>query len=355
MSKGHILSSAEAAAHGARLSFADIVCSDPAPFAADIAKNLRHMPFINADSFSSALNAAMGAELGGKRAFVVASSPVDESMYTASYMRLPVVFTNVSRPPGTFSAKHDHNDVFTMRDSGWLMFMPESNQELVDTIIQAYKVCEDPKVLLPAVVNIDISHYHEFVQLPSEKFTKRYVSRFSLPFQLDGKKPQYIGVPDQDYAGLKKQQHRAVKNAAEVIEKTSAMWKKKIGRSLGLVESYKLEDADYAIVISGFHSTTAKAAVSRMRNEGKKVGLLRIRVVRPWPHDAIKNAMKNVKKAAIFDQSISLGRQGILYSEITKYVSASDFISLGRYPSEKDFIGVFNRLIATEKEEIVWL
>ncbi|MEK6816183.1 MAG: hypothetical protein AABY09_01095, partial [Nanoarchaeota archaeon] len=268
--KSHMTSPAEAAAHGARLSAVDLVCNYSAPFSADTMNELKDLSIIETDSFSSALNAAMGAEIGGKRSFVSASAlMLTEDMYVASYTRLPVVLFNTSRSPGTFSIKHDHNDIMTVRDAGWLIFMPESNQEIIDTIIQAYKVCEDQRVLLPGIVNADISYYREPVQMLNEKFTKRYISKFKPAFQLGGKK-QYINVPDQDYPEFKKQQHRAMKNALEVIGKTSIDWKKKIGRTLGLIDSYKLEDADYAIVISGFHSTTAKAAVDKMRAAGKK-------------------------------------------------------------------------------------
>lgn len=352
--KGHIVSSAEAAAYGAKLSAVDIVCNYPTYFSTSISNGLKDLPVIESDSFSSALNVAMGSELGGKRAFIASSVPISEDIHTTSYMRLPVVISNISRPPGTFSIKHDNTDVFSMRDAGWLIFMPESNQEIIDSIIQAYKVCEDSKVLLPAVINIDISHYQEPVQMPSDKFTKRYVSKFKIPFQINGKK-QYFGVPDQDHDVFKQQQHRAMKNALDIIEKTSIAWKKKTKRVLDLVESYKIEDADYVLIISGFHSTTAKAAIDKMRADGKKVGLLRIRVVRPWPSDAIKNALKDVKRVAVFDQNISLGQHGILYNEIIKYTEGTNFISLGKYPSENDFIGVLTRLIKAEKEELVWL
>jgi pyruvate ferredoxin oxidoreductase alpha subunit len=352
--KPHILSSAEAAACGAKLSCVDMVCSHPMPFSAEIADAAKMLNVLHADSFSSALNTALGSELGGKRAFVISSIPQSlEDMFTASYMRLPVVLANVSRPIGTFSIKHDHSDVLAMRDSGWLIFMPESNQELLESIIQAYKVCEDPDVLLPGIVNIDISNYYEPVQLPNEKFVRRFVSRPKLPFELNEKKHQYFGVPDLDYQEFKQQQQKAMKNAAAVIEKASASWKKNMKRDLPLVEPYKLEDADYVMVVAGFHSTTAKAAVNRLRAGGKKAGLLRLRVVRPWPQEAVANALKNAKRIAVFDQSISLGKQGILHGELG--MPASNFISLGKYPSEKDFLSVFERIMKTDKEETVWL
>lgn len=354
MPKPQLLSVEESAALGAKLSQVDVVANHPMPFSAGIADELRKMHpschFIDCSTLSSSINAAMGASLG-KRTFVPVSIPKSvEDIFTLSYMRLPVVFTNVSRPLGTFSIRHDHSDVAALLDSGCLVFMPESNQELIETIIQAYKVSE--QVLLPSIVNIDIAHYREHVNPVLDIFVRRFLGRYKPPYSLD-KKPRYVAVPDDNYADLKKQQHKAVKDSAEIIDKTSGMWFKKFRRSLPLVETYKTDDADFVLVMSGFHSTTAKAAVDKLRGAGKKVGLLRLRVLRPWPSALIESALKNAKRTAVFDQAASLGRFGMLYRELNDKGRCTNIISLGRYLSEGDFVAIFERL-GKGRDEIVW-
>jgi pyruvate/2-oxoacid:ferredoxin oxidoreductase alpha subunit len=356
MSKPHLLSVEESAALGAKLSQVEVCASHPMPFSVSIADELRKIhacQFIDCGSLSASVNAAIGASLGGKRAFVPTSIPRSiEDIFTAAYMRLPLVIANISRPLGVYSIKHDHSDITALLDSGCLIFMPESNQDLVESIVQAYKVSEE--IMLPSIVNVDLTGYREQVISPDESFTRRFVGRFRSAHNFD-RKSKYFALPDDNYADFKKQQHKAIKNSVEVIDKTSRLWQKKYRKSLPLIESYKLEDADLAIVISGFHSTTAKAAVDKLRSMGKKVGLLRIRVLRPWPSDAIVNSLKNVKRIAVFDQAVSLGRYGILYREINDKNRLSNFISLGKYPGEKDFLAIVGRLEKSGKDEIVWV
>lgn len=359
MSKPHLLSSTGAAALGAKLSQVNAVSYYYTPFAADITsalKALHECAFIESGSFSAAMNSAIGSEIAGSRSFVVSSVPKSvEDMSLASYMRLPVVIANVSRPLGANSIKQDYSDVLALRDVGCLIFMPENNIELAESVVQAYKVSEDEKVMLPSVVNIDLPYFMESVELPNEAFARRFVGKLQLPFSLT-KKPLYFSAPADDYSEYRKQQQKAMKNAAEAIEKSSHAWRKKFKRTLPLVENYRMEDAELVLVVSGFHSTTAKAAVNRLRNEGKKVGLLRLRVIRPWPEEEIRKALASAKKVAIFEQSVSLGATGVFYSGIKPLAAfCSDFISLGKYPNEKDFMDIFTRLDRSQKEEVVWL
>ena len=351
--KPQLLSVYDAIAYGAKLSVADFVYHYAAPALAGSENAMKKLG-LNAvcmDSFSAAAHAAEGCELGGKRSLVLSSVSASPGFYSASYMRLPVVSANVW--PGSNKTIGSQSCLPSFRDAGFLVFMPESPQETVDTIAQAYKVSESRNVLLPSVVNIDMTGFQEPANMPEERFVRNYVSKFSLPHQITDRKHHYFNATNSpEFA---QQQRKAMKNAAAAIENASDLWKKKTARKLPAVEQYKLEDADYAVIISGFHSTTAKAAVNRMRAEGKKVGLLRVRVFSPWPSDAVKQALKNVKKSFAFDQSISIASCGILHAAAGRDAGfCSGFILINRYPSEKDFVGMFERLMKSEKEEIVW-
>lgn len=356
MPKPHAFSTEESAALGARLSGVEVVTSHPMPFSSAIISELRKnegMKFIECSSVSAAANAAIGASLGGKRVFVPTSIPKSiEDIFTMSYMRLPIVFANISRPLGPYTIRHDHSDVAALLDAGSLIFMPESNQELTETVVQAYKVSE--QALLPSVVNIDTANFREHVTPVQDSFSRRFLGKYKPLTPID-KKPRYFASPDDSYEEMKKQQHKAVKIVADHIENSSKLWAKKTKRVLPLVETYKTEDADFILVMAGYHSPTAKAAVDRLRSQGKKAGLLRLRVLRPWPSVQIDNALKNAKKVAVFDQAVSPGRFGVLYREINDKSRCSNFISLGKHPGEKDFIGMLDRLEKSGKDEVVWV
>jgi len=355
MSKPHFLSAAESAAYGAKLSGVEVAVHHPVPLSSPVITALRKMhacSFIESESFSSALNVAMGSVLAGKRTFIACSAPTaGDDIYTVAYNRLPVVMMNISRPLGTYSIKQDHSDILSIRDSGWIIFMPESNQEALESVIQAYKVSET--VMLPSVVNIDMHHISEVVQLPNENYTNRFVAKPNFSFF---KRHSYVGVPLDDYSQYKHHQHKAMKNVLDVTEKASDLWKKNTKRALPVVEMYKLEDAEYALVICGYHSQTAKSAVDKMRTAGMKVGLLRLRVVRPFPSEIAKNALSNARKVAVIDQSVSLGSSGILYNEIRHLARhCSSFISLGTHLNEGHFSSMIENLAKSEKEDTVWL
>lgn len=360
MTRPAVLSALESAAYAARVSQVSVVSHYNTTFVHDTVSYLRGIyqcNFIESDSFGSAVSAACGASLGGARSMVISSSPKStDEVATASYSRLPIVIANVSRPLGAFSIRQDHSDVLSLRDSGCLTFMPENNTELVESVVQAYKACEDQKVMLPAVVNIDMPQLAEPVLLPNELFTKRYLQAPRLLHKFDPKKPSYLNSPEEAYAEFRRHQDKALRNALAIIESLSLEWKKKFKSPLPIAETYKTEDADHVIVMAGYHSPTAKEAVDNLRKQGKKVGLLRLRVIRPWPAEHVRNALKGAKKVAVYDQATSLGASGILYGEIKPLTNfCVSFVAIGRHPTEKNFADMFDRLEKSEKEETVWL
>lgn len=357
--KNELLSCQEAAAYAAKLCNVDFVPNFPVPFAFEVAEKLKKIyqcSITEMQSQSAALSGAMTAELMEKRVFLPNSSVIYmEEFYVAPFMRLPIVGFNVSRIIDDYSVRHGHQDIMALRDTGWMIFMPESVQEVVDMIIQAYRISEDNKVLLPSMINVDMI-IRETLNLPSDQFVKKFLPKLKLPFKLDLKHPEIHGFPAENYEEIKMQQQAAMKNALELMPKIYEKWEF-TKRKYGVVEKYMLDDADYALVVSGFNSTTAKAVVNKLRAEGKKVGILRLRVIRPWPREDIMKAIGAVKKVAVLDQEISVGNSGVLYPEVKAWHNGfiSNYISLGKHLSEKDFIDMFSRLEKSEKEEVAWV
>lgn len=335
--KTEFLSAEEACACAARLSAVESVAAygnhEASKAFAKLAEKGFMCDFLEAGSQSEAVSKALGSGLCGKRPFVCLAECTKEFSEVSS-MRLPMVAAGSS--------------AFSLRDSGWIIFLPESNQEIADSVMLSYCVSEDSKVLLPSIINVGFS-MREPVVLPTDQLAKKIMPK--LRSRIDMKKPAELAPADD-----KAQKQRAMKNAIEVISKIGAKWAEKTRHSFGLVEKYFLDDAEYALVVAGYHSPTAKAAVNKLREQGEKVGLLRLKVLRPLPVREIADALQNVKKAAVIDNNISPGSSGILYSEVRQCYNAfaSNFIALN-YMGEEDFTEAFSRLKKSEKEERVWI
>lgn len=358
--KNSLLSTLEAASHGARLAGVEVVPNFPAPFSNVIVEKMaaNNCKVIDSESQTSAINAAIGAELCEKRTFLPLSIPkcIDE-FYSASFLRLPIVAANVSRSVFSYSTKSDHNSIMGLRDAGWMILMPSGAEEVIYSILQAYAIAEDKKVLLPAVVNIDMPTLRETMQIPSDQFARKFIPKLKLPHKIDIKKPSVI-APVDDYPGFVIQQQRAMANAAMLFSKMEEKYGKKLKKPFGMIEKYKLDDAELVIICAGFHAGTAKSAIDKLREQGKKVGLLRLRVIRPWPKSEIKASLTNAKRIAVVDHAISLGHSGILYTELSSAIRnkfASNFISLGKHFSESDFFKIVEKLEKSESEERVWM
>ena len=351
--KASILSTTESAAYGAKLAGVEVVPHFPAPFSVDIVKTLSKIH--NCDVFDvtaagDAFAAAIGSAATGKRTLIPTSSPFSYEVLAAPFMRLPFVAVNMSR--SQHGIKIDHTSIMALRDAGYLMFFPETNQEIYDTVVQAYKICEDQKVMLPAIINVDgLPSFSEPVQIANDQSVKTFLTKYKAS-KLDMKKPFHLDIYSNKYGDGKLQMNKGMEGALELTKKVDEQWKQKFHRSYGLVEHHTLEDAETVIVTMGYHSSTAKAAVRRMRAEGKKVGLLRIRVFRPWPREAVAKALENAKKVVIFEQAVSIGAGGILRAHIGK---GSQLICLGKYPSEKDFMEAVSRVEKSDKDIKLWL
>lgn len=342
----------EAAAYGAKLATVEKVPDFPAPYSSEIVKALKKIhkcDIFEVESGASAFESALGVAATGRRAFLPMSSHISNEALTAPFMRLPFVVLNVSR--SLHGVKSDHTAIMALRDAGYLMFFPENNQEVYDSIILAYKVCEDQKILLPAIVNVDgIHNLTEPVITATDQSVRGFL--VGLPRRIDVKRPLNLDVYQENYEELKLQQTKAMESALEVLAKTNDKWKQKFHREFTPVEQFMLEDAETIIVTMGYHSSTAKAAVKKMRAEGKKVGVLRIRVFRPWPKELVANALSKAKKVIIFDQAVSVGMGGILHAHVKR---GSTLISLGKYPSEKDFADAVEKVNKADKDIKIWL
>lgn len=277
--------------------------------------------YITVDNELSALSACIGASATGSRAYSATTSQglalMCEACFNAAGMRLPIVMTIANRAMGApLSIWNDMQDSISMRDSGWLQFYAEDNQEATDLHFLAYKVAEDPAVQLPAFVCFDgfiLSHTYEPIDMLSQEQVDRYLPKYNPAEKLDAKDPISFGMyatPDY-YMEFRYAMDEAQKRAKEVI----AQYGKEFGTMFdrdysALVEGYHLDDAETAIIAMGSVCGTIKDAVDEMRAEGRKVGLLKIRVFRPFPSEEIAKALSNVKRVAVLDKNISIGAKG---------------------------------------------
>ncbi|MBW2985748.1 pyruvate ferredoxin oxidoreductase [Candidatus Woesearchaeota archaeon] len=327
--------------------------------------------FVVLESEHSAASACLGSSMTGARTFTATSSQglllMHEILPIISGCRTPMVMTTVSRcisaPIGLWP---DHNDTLAMRDAGWIMFICETNQEVLDSVIMGYKVSENPKILLPVIVNMDgfvHSYTRTEVDIPEQKLVDKFLPHPELEIRLDVKKPMTLGIPAMglDYMRYRQQLHTAMLDSFTVIDKVHKEWAKLTGRKYDFLDEYKVKDADAVIVMIGANATIARAAVDTMREKGKKVGLLRIRLFRPFPEAQLRKALEKVNKIAVVDQNICPGMGGILYPEIkmalygTKKI-ISDYVQGlgGNFVSEEDYIEILNDIMKTKADDRKW-
>lgn len=280
--------------------------------------------FIKVESEHSAMAACIGAASAGARAFTATSSQglalMHEVLHWAAGARLPIVMGNVNRamaPP--WSIWTDQNDSLSQRDTGWLQFYCQSNQEVLDTVILAYKVAE--RVLMPAMIVLDafaLSHTYETVEIPEQDEVDAFLPPPDYRYKLDTADPHTFGgltTPDW-YMELRYKMHEASVQALQAIEETGAEFERRFGRAYYAVEPYMLDDAEIVLVTSGTVASTAVQAVRNMRKKGQKVGNLRIRAVRPFPFADVRRHLAKAGKIVVIDRNISFGYHGIFAQEV---------------------------------------
>lgn len=318
--------------------------------------------FVAVESEHSAMSACVGAEAAGARAMTATSanglSFMWEMIYIASSLRLPIVMSLVNRAvSGPLNIHNDHSDAMGVRDSGWIMLFSENNQEAYDNLIMAHRIAENKDVLLPLMVCQDgfiTSHSIENIELIEDEKVKEFVGKYKPEhYLLNDKEPMAIGPLDlQAYLfEHKAQQSLAMRNAKKVIAEVAVEFEKMTGRKYEFFERYKLDDADTAIVCMNSTAGTTKAVVDKLRAEGKKVGLLKLRMFRPFPAEEIAEALRNLKAVAILDKADSLSGAGnALFEDVTSAMYLNDV----KVPAVNYVYGIGGRDTTTKELESVY-
>ncbi len=277
--------------------------------------------FIPVESEHSSMSATVGASAAGARALTATSSCglalMWEELYVAASNRLPLALCLVNRAlSGPININCDHSDSMGARDTGFIQIYAENNQEAYDNFVQAYRISEHKDVRLPIMICQDgfiTSHAVENIELLEDEKVKNFVGEYNPEnFLLNADQPMAVGpyAVSNYYMETKMAQNTAMQNAKQVILDVGKEFGELSGRSYGFFEEYRLEDADYAFVIIGSAAGTSKDAVDKLREQGMKVGLLKLRVFRPFPDIEIAKALSNCKAVAIMDRSESFRSKG---------------------------------------------
>ena len=339
----------EAVAYAVKQSLVDVVAAYPITpqtiivekFSEFVADGEVNTVFVPVESEHSAMSTCVGAAAAGARAFTATSSQglalMVEIVYIASALRLPIVMAVVNRAlSAPINIHNDHSDAYLMRDSGWIQLFAENVQEAYDTTIQAFRIAEDERVLLPVAVNLDgffLSHTLENIyMLPDESVHEflggyRRVSKVKVdyfdeevPLALNPARPLSFGNLDlyDYYFEHKVQQVEAMKNVPEVVREVNEEWFKLTGRRYGdgIMDGYGIEDADIILLAMGSGAGTMRSVVRKLRREGLRVGLLKLRMFRPFPFKDIADKLRNAKLVAVMEKGISPGSYGPLFLEV---------------------------------------
>ena len=307
-------------------------------FAQFVANGKVDTELIDVESEHSALSAVVGASAAGVRAMTATSSQglalMAEIVYIVSGLRLPVVMGGSSRALSAPINIHcDHTDSMFLRDASWLQFYSENAQEAYDNTLIALKVAENKKVLLPTMVMQDgfiTSHCVENVKILDDQTVKKFIGKYNPDNPLlDMSKPITVGPLDLfDYFFEHKyQQAEAMENSVKIIKEVDKEFFKLTGRRYDFLENYKTSDADYIVIALSSTAGTAKMVVDDLRKKGKKVGLVKIRVMRPFPNKEIAKSLGRAKAVAIMDRSTSYGNYSPVFTEIQ-----SALYNIGRRP-----------------------
>lgn len=389
------LSGDEAVAYAVKQSDVDVVAAYPITpqtiiverFSEYVANGEVQTEYICTESEHSALAACLAASATGARAFTATASAglalMHEMLFVTSGCRAPVVMAIANRAlSAPLNIHGDHSDSMAERDSGWIQLYAENAQEVYDSIIQAFRIAEDVNVLLPVMVGLDgftLSHTLENVDTLPDDVVKQFIGsrKFPnvlthegkiVPFKLDPETPMTMGpiaLPNY-YFEFKRQQEEAMKNALTVIQQVNREYAKISGRSYGngLIEPYRLDDAEVAAVCLGSTAGTMKTVVDELREKGVKAGLLRLRTFRPLPVEDLRSALCNVKAVAVMDRCMSFGGNGgpvyheirhVLYdADVRPYVVNYIYGLGGRDTSPRELRSIYSdlqRILAAKRVE----
>lgn len=323
-----------AAAYGAAAARVNVVAAYPITpqttiveiMSEIVADGLLDADFVKVESEHSALAACIGAQSAGARTFTATSAQglalMHELIHWTAHARLPIVMANVNRAmaPG-WSIWADCTDSISQRDTGWMQMYCENNQEVFDTILMAYKIGERDDILLPTLVNLDaffLSHTSQVVDMYDPETIDGFLPKYDPKIKLDVDHPRAFGgltSPD-NYYEFSYMMHQAQERARKIIPEVGQEFGKMFGREYGLTESYRCEDAEFVLVTYGTIAGTTKDAVDRMRDRGIAAGALKIRYLRPFPTEEVREVLGRAGRAGVIDRAVSWGYEGPFFSEI---------------------------------------
>jgi pyruvate/2-oxoacid:ferredoxin oxidoreductase alpha subunit len=336
---------------GVKLARAEVIAAYPITPQTQVVEALAEMcadgrleaRYIKVESEHSAMAACIGASAAGARTFTATSSQglllMHEMLHWAGMGRLPVVMANVNRAvaPG-WSIWTDQNDSLAQRDTGWIQLYCENNQEVLDTTIQAFRLAES--VNLPVMIVLDaffLSHTSEPVDIPEPADVDAFLPRREAELKLDVNAPHSFGSltrPDV-YMEMRLRQQEAMDGSIAALEAIEAEWGQRFGRRWGAIECDRTQDADTVLVTSGTVTSTSRTVVNERRARGEKVGLVKIKMFRPFPTRLLRAALAGVKRVVVLDRNISPGHGGIFAEELR---SALYDLEPGRRPSVDGFV-----------------
>lgn len=343
----------------------------PQYFASFAANGQVDTEFIPVESEHSSMSAAIGASAAGARSLTATSSCglayMWEELYIAASNRLPLALALVNRAlSGPININCDHSDSMGARDAGWIQVYAENNQEAYDNMVQAFRISEHADVRLPIMICQDgfiTSHAVENIELLEDEVVKEFVGEYTPEnYLLNPERPMAVGpysITDY-YMEAKRNQAEGMKNAKDVVLQVAKEFEQISGRSYGLFEEYQMEDAQYAVVMIGSAAGTTKDTVDALRAKGEKVGLIKIRLFRPFPAEEIAAALKNVKAVAIMDRAEGYSNQGgplgadvmaALYRARANALAVNYVYGLGgRDVRVEDMEGIFETLKQIDKD-----
>ncbi len=317
-----------AIAEAAKLANTDVVAAYPITPQTHIVEHLAELvadgeldaEYIPVESEHSAMSACLGASAAGARTFTATAGQglelMHEVLYVASAMRLPIVMAVANRALSSpLSVWGDHSDLMAVRDTGWIQIVVENGQEAVDNVLCAFCIAEDQRVLLPVMVHADgfyLTHVVEPIDMPEQSEVDQFIPSSHYPLPLDPDKPVTMGAfaPPILYPEAKKAQEVNIRASKDIILKYWDDFGKSFGRYYHPVECYHSEDAGTLLLTMGSFSETAAATVDKMRAEGEDIGLIRLRLWRPFPFEELRWAVRNAETLIVVDRALSFGGPG---------------------------------------------
>lgn len=334
MSK-RFLSGNEAFAEGIRLARPEVISAYPITPQTIVVERLSEMvedgslksEFIHVESEHSALSCAIGASAAGARAFTATSSQgllyMAECLYYAAGGRFPIVMMNADRSTALpWNIYGDQRDSLSQLDSGWIQVYAENAQEALDLALMSWRIAEDARVSTPVMVNLDgfvLTHTYETVEIPEQTQTDRFLPPYVTGNRVDFDNPKNLAFsagPDTNFV-FKYKAHAGMLAAKAVVTETETAFAEIFGRAYsGLLDTYRTEDADYILVTLGSIAGLCRETADRLRGEGIRAGVVRIRYMRPFPNEEIAAALQNAKAYGVLEKDISFGNEGTVYTNV---------------------------------------